>query len=62
MIPFPGAFIIKGSTDNGRNPPSCLIPAFLTPFIVITFINEEVNGCTNDKNIRVINKVPIGAI
>ena len=43
------AVIIKGNTNNGRNPPSCPFPALMTRFPVIAFINNEATGCVNEE-------------
>ena len=56
------AFIIKGKTNDGRNPPSCPFPALMTPFPVIVFINEEATDCINEEALDVINEAAIGAI
>ena len=49
------AFFIKGNTNNGRNPTSCIFP-------VIAIINEEATGCINKEAIDGINEAAIGAI
>ena len=62
MTPFQDiAFIIKGNANNGRNPPSCLFPALMTPFPAIAFINEEATGCINEELTGCINEATIGA-
>ena len=53
LIPFPNTFIIKGSANNGRNPPSCPVKKF---------IKEEVVGCINEEAIGGISEAAIGAI
>ena len=55
-------FYIKGAAKNGRNPLSLTFPALMTPFPVITFINEEVIACINEEVIGAINEAAIGAI
>ena len=49
VTPFPDmAFIIKGNSNNGRNPPSCPFPTIITHFPDIAFINEEAIGASNE--------------
>ena len=47
--------MIKGNTNNGKNPPSC-------PFPMRAFINEEARGCINKEAIDAISEAAIGAI
>ena len=58
---FPRTFIIKGSANNRRNPPSCP-SALTTPFPVITFINEQATDFINDGAIGATNEAAIGTI
>ena len=47
--PFPDiAFIIKDNDSDGGCPPSCRLPALLTPFLVTAFIKEEAIGAINE--------------
>ena len=59
---FPKTFIIKGNANNERNPPLCLLPALITLFPDIAFINEEVTRCINKEAIGSINEAAIDAI
>ena len=52
----------KSAADNWRNPPSCLFLAFLTPFSVIAFINDEATGCNQWRSHEFQDEAAIGPI
>ena len=62
MNSFPRTFIINGSANNWRNPPSYPFPALVLTFLIIAVIDEEAISCNNEEAIGAINKAAMGAI